>query len=97
MARPSKQLFAINLRTLLQKTGKRQSKLAEHLKVDPSTISHWLKARNSPGVEILSDIADYLGVPVTRFFIDPEDPSTTGIDIDTALHMVTEAIKKKSK
>lgn len=95
LAKPnSKELLRKNLNVLMGDKRGENAKLANHVGVDPSVVSNWRTGKNSPEIEKLSRIADYFGLSVAQLFTDPTDIRTTGMDLETALRMVTEAVKK---
>ncbi len=97
LAKPSAELFIENVDALLRKQGKSAADLARHLGVGRSLITAWKQGRSDPGVERLSDVANYFNVPVSSLFIDPTDDRSTGITLDVAIRIVSEAAKKSQK
>ncbi len=64
--------------------------LGDNIGASTGNISDWKSGRSTPGIEVLSKIADYLGCSTDYLLGRTDDPQGTGsnIDPDTA-----EAIK----
>lgn len=75
--------------SLLEKQGKKQGALAEHIGVRPATISAWKQKQTSPASELLEKIADYFGVTVD-YLVTGREPASTflnqGIIGDSCTH-----------
>ena len=56
--------FAERLNELMVENNLTQSKLAESIKVEPSTISRYLSKQNIPEIDVLIRIADYFNCSV---------------------------------
>lgn len=56
----SKDIFAHNLKVLLEKKHKNQSDLARFLKVTPTTVSRWTNAEMLPRSTMIDRICTYL-------------------------------------
>ncbi len=97
LAKPAQELVVANINELMEKLGKRNSQLARHCEVAQSTVSNWRNGVYSPEVANLSRIAGFLGVSVARLFRDPSDPKSVGMDVDTALAVLTESLKSIKK
>lgn len=57
-----------NLIYYLSLKGISQKKLAEMLHVSQSAVTNWIKGKNSPDIEIVSEICDILDITVTQLF-----------------------------
>jgi transcriptional regulator with XRE-family HTH domain len=95
MARSSKKNFCDNLKRIMQAMDVDGSELARRIKRTPTTVSRWRKGIQEPSFKDMDAIASALGVPVQDLFLDPDDEKTTGIPLDKALMMVTEAVREK--
>ena len=60
MDKPS--IFAERLRETMRNSGKIQQDIAEHLGVDRTTVSHWMRGKHSPNLIQLKQLAQLLGV-----------------------------------
>lgn len=45
-----------------------QKEIAEKLGVSKSSITNWVKGKNSPDVEVLADLCDLLGVSISAMY-----------------------------
>lgn len=101
LAKASADLFVLNLQNLLRREGKTAAALSRHLGVNRSLITAWIQRRSDPGVERLSDIANYFDVSVATFFTDPTDSRSAGVTVtftaEDALRVLTEVVKKAQK
>jgi len=61
------QLLKAQLTERLRTWGAK-AKLAKDLGLDPAAVSHWIKGRNSPGLDWIGPIADSLGIRVATLF-----------------------------
>jgi repressor LexA len=64
--------FGARLRELREAAGVSQAALAEHLDVGQTAISFWEKGRNSPNFVQVVNIAEYLGVEISAFLVNPK-------------------------
>lgn len=96
LARPSKEIFVENLAHWMGKRGLKQTQLADAVGVHRAVVHGWVTGRAHPEAKYYDAIADALDIPVASLFEDPTDSRTTGLDIDKAIRMVTEAAKKGS-
>ena len=74
--------------------------LAAAVGVAPGTISRYLSGTNEPSFENMDKSAKALGKPVFWFFKDPSDPDESGVTLDQALLMISDAlteVKTKNK
>lgn len=62
VSQEQKQIFAENLKKLLEENGKTQSDLVNHFGITASTISDWCNAKKYPRVDKVQKLADYFGV-----------------------------------
>lgn len=58
--------YALN--SLFEETGKKKSKLADHLGVSRAAVSNWTNGSNSIDMELVPGICDFFGVTVDEFF-----------------------------
>lgn len=55
-------IFGERVKSSLKELGKTQKQLSVALNVQPSTLCEWLNDHNEPPMQIIVDIALYLGV-----------------------------------
>ena len=55
-------IFGERVKSSLKELGKTQKQLSMALNVQPSTLCEWLNDHNEPPMQIIVDIALYLGV-----------------------------------
>ena len=55
-------MFGERVKIILKELGKTQKELSQTLNVQPSTLCEWLNDHNEPPMQIIVDIALYLGV-----------------------------------
>lgn len=67
-----KQVFAENLRGVLEATGCSQQQLAEVLGVSEASVSLWLSATHYPKPGKIQMMADYFGIRKSQL-IDPQE------------------------
>lgn len=60
--------FGERVKTELKEQGKTQRQLASALNVQTSTLCEWLNDHNEPPMQIIADIAVYLGVSTDFLF-----------------------------
>ena len=58
----NKDIFARNLRTLVQRSGRSQTEICKALHFSPNTFSDWMCGRIYPRIDKLQKLADYFGV-----------------------------------
>ncbi len=66
------EIFGIRIKQELKIQGKKQVDLANHLKVQKSTLSEWLNGNNEPPMKSIVEIANYLNVS-TDYLLGVED------------------------
>lgn len=66
------EIFGLRIKRELKEQGKKQVELAKYLNVQKSTLSEWLNNNNEPPMEIIPEIAVYLGV-TTDYLLGLED------------------------
>lgn len=59
--RPTKEVFAENLRDLLIAKNKKQVDLARYLGTTKATVTHWINGENVPRMETIDKICTFLG------------------------------------
>lgn len=59
--RPTKEVFAENLRNLLIAKNKKQVDLAKYLNTTKATVTHWVNGENVPRMETIDRICTFLG------------------------------------
>lgn len=64
-AQRERDIFAANLRRILEMRGKTQSDIVADLEVTSSTVSDWANAKKYPRVDKMQILADYLGVLIS--------------------------------
>lgn len=65
-------MFSKHLKRARLAAGRTQSELAEALNISPQSISKWEKDLSVPGVDMLPQIAEFLGCPINAFFSEFE-------------------------
>ncbi len=73
-----KQVFAENLRGVLEATGCSQQQLAEVLGVSEASVSLWLSATHYPKPGKIQTMADYFGIRKSQL-IDPQEKTKENI------------------
>lgn len=58
----NKEIFARNLKYYLDLTGKNQKEVAQFLKVNPSSVNDWVKAKKYPRIDKIEMLAFYFGI-----------------------------------
>ena len=58
--------YALN--SLFDETGKKKSRLAEHLGVSRAAVTNWTSGNNSIDMDLIPGICDFFGVSVDEFF-----------------------------
>ena len=58
----NKEVFAKNLATYLNRSGKSQREMAEIVGVSSSTFNEWLKAKKYPRIDKIEFLANYFGI-----------------------------------
>lgn len=62
MAQWSKDVFAKNLRTYMERAGKSQKDMADIVGVSTATYSDWINAKKYPRIDKIEIMADYFGI-----------------------------------
>lgn len=62
MASWSKEVFARNLQSYMEQSGKTQKELAEIVGVSAPTMHDWLKGKKFPRIDKIEIMADYFGI-----------------------------------
>lgn len=62
------QTFGERLRTVRLEAGKTQDQVAKYLHVTRQTISSWENGRTQPNFTMLQQLAEAIGVDVSKFF-----------------------------
>lgn len=65
-------IFGLRVKQELKAQNKKQIDLANHLKVQKSTLSEWLNGHNKPSMQSIVDIALYLNTS-TDYLLGLED------------------------
>jgi transcriptional regulator with XRE-family HTH domain len=65
MGRQAYEVFAANLRKLLERHNYTQADFARAIGVTPGAVTHWLSARQGPNLGQLEDIARHFGLSVS--------------------------------
>ncbi len=61
------------IKAVLGDSEKKNKELAQHLKVNPETVSRWVNNKSQPSLIRLYDIADYLNIDVRELLIPKKD------------------------
>lgn len=78
-----KEVFKANLKYHLERRGKTQNDLANHLKVSATTVNNWVKGYNSPRMDKIDDICKFLNIGRAQL-IGASDEDTYYLDPETA-------------
>ena len=62
------EVFAVNLRMLIEKAGVSINKFAMSIDVEPRTVKYWLASKSCPRIDCAIEIADFFGVSVDSMF-----------------------------
>jgi transcriptional regulator with XRE-family HTH domain len=62
LAQWSKDVFAKNLRTYMERAGKSQKDMADIVGVSTATYSDWINAKKYPRIDKIEIMADYFGI-----------------------------------
>lgn len=62
MAQWSKDVFAKNLRTYMERAGKSQKDMADIVGVSTATYSDWINAKKYPRIDKIEIMAEYFGI-----------------------------------
>lgn len=62
MAEWSKEVFAQNLQTYMNRKGVNQKDLAEAIGVSCTAMNEWLKSKKYPRIDKIERLADYFGI-----------------------------------
>lgn len=62
MAQWSKDVFARNLRTYMDRAGKTQKDMADIVGVSTATYSDWINAKKYPRIDKIEILAEYFGI-----------------------------------
>ena len=76
MAEWSKEVFARNLKTYMDRRGMTQRELADIVGVSNSTLNEWLKAKKYPRIDKIDRMADYFGILKSDLIEDKKNPAT---------------------
>ena len=69
----NKEIFARNLTTYLNRSGKSQREMAEIVGVSSSTFNEWLKAKKYPRIDKIEFLANYFGILKSDLIEEKED------------------------
>jgi transcriptional regulator with XRE-family HTH domain len=61
-------IFGERVKQILKEQGVTQKKMAEVLRVQPSTLCEWLNGNNEPPMQTIVEIATFLGVSTDFLF-----------------------------
>ena len=62
-----KQLFAKNLKNIMNEKGKTQSDIVKDLQFRQATVSDWINGKKYPRMNKVEMLAKYFDVPITAF------------------------------
>lgn len=71
-----------NLEFYISKSPYTQKEIAEKLGVSKSSITNWIKGKNSPDINLVPGLCDILGIPFTALFPSSNVPDES-TDLDT--------------
>ncbi|MDO4308377.1 MAG: helix-turn-helix transcriptional regulator [Eubacteriales bacterium] len=75
-----KRIFSKNLSYFLSLNGMQQKDLANALKVQPSTVTNWIKQTSMPQVSTIQKIADYFKIGKSDLVDEKFDSADTVLD-----------------
>lgn len=70
----SKEVFARNLQTYMNRKGVNQKDLAEIVGVSCTAMNEWLKAKKYPRIDKIERLADYFGILKSDLIEDKKNP-----------------------
>ena len=73
-----KQRLGERIRAARAEKGWKQKHLAAHVDVEPITISRWERGATSPDLEVISQVAEATGKPLSYFVGDEEEQPAAG-------------------
>lgn len=91
MSESAKNIFAGNLRRLLQQKNLTQLELAEYMGVASSTVSDWCSGKKYPRVQKIERMAAFLGVGMEELTTDVLD------NVDVAFYGEYKALDERDK
>ncbi len=109
LARPSRQNFAENLTRAQLALGVNKSEFGALLGFSPATIGRWLDAKQEPSFEdkdrlimalnaVLKERGlGHIAYTVADLYADPTEPKSMGMDIERAMRLLQEVVKKTLK
>jgi len=71
---------ASNIRRFMNEQNISRKKICEDLNIKYTTFCDWINAKSSPKPEALNKLAGYLGIRVSDFFIETDDPTDLSYD-----------------
>lgn len=87
------EIFAFNLKRLLDQRGKNANQLASYLQTAPNTTYNWLRLKASPQVGKLDAIATFLGVSVAELFAVP-GAQAQQVNLQATYRIFSEAVSE---
>lgn len=93
LVRPSRQNFAANLVDIMDEKKISAAELAKKIGKTRGAISRWRDGSQEPSFEDKDKIAEALGVPVSRLYLDLTDSRTTKVSPKLAWKILGEALK----
>lgn len=76
-----------NLSKYIAQSGYTQKETAEKLGVSKSSVTNWLKGKNSPDVELVIPICNLLNITIRDFY--GEDGQSTNISLAPNIHALS--------
>lgn len=89
----NKEIFAKNLRSYIERSGKDRRELANIWGFKYSTVSEWLNARKYPRIDKIQIVADYFGIAMSDLIeekLTAEKENDNEILADIIVRMRTE-------
>lgn len=84
MAEWSREVFAINLRYYLERSGKTQKELAEIIGVSSPTMHDWINGKKYPRIDKVEKLADYFGILKSDLIEDKQKKPATNDGLSEA-------------
>ena len=88
----SKEVFAKNLRTYIERSGKDRREIADALGFPYSTLTDWLNGKKYPRIDKIEMLADYFGILKSDLIEEK-----LNVDEDEENSIIADAVDRMSK
>lgn len=95
MSEYDKMIFARNLNYYLDKSGRKQTDIADYLGVSKSTVSDWCKGNMVPRMGKIEKLANYFGI-LKSDLIEEKKPATND-ELERELISLFRLVPEKSR